>query len=109
MSVVEKRSHGRSPWRDAFEMIATRPQRATADSIELGQSAAGLSYVKSLHVTRDEDEGWAPFLDRATAMLAYAVERLPQAPVSPSKPLDGEKDPAVKAAAIASAQARRRP
>jgi hypothetical protein len=94
MSAPEKRQHGRSPWREAFELIATRPTREQADTIELGQSAAGLSYVKSLHVTRKEDEAWGAWIERATGTLIYAVARLPQAPGPPPKtPNDEGKTP----------------
>ena len=81
------RSHGRSPWREAFELLATKPARSGSESIVLGQSAAGRAYVKDLTVVRGEQEGWGPFLIRAGKMLEMAIRHLPvEAPVSPQEP-----------------------
>ena len=56
------------------------------ESIELGQSAQGASYIKSLHVYRQDGEGWGPFLVRAGNMFDAVREMLPQAPESPQEP-----------------------
>lgn len=41
MSAVEKRPHTRSPWREAFEMIANHPQSAES-ACELTRNAKGV-------------------------------------------------------------------
>ena len=79
MIVVEKRSHGRSPWREAFEMIATRPQREPSSvrmRLRFKQNAKGEWLVEELDVPQREhetDEEWFARCETAKVMAQEMV------------------------------------
>ena len=90
--------HGHSPYRVALEgahqalMAALTRTNVGTDDLELGQSAQGRVYVKSLHVHREADEDTLAWIIRATDTFQGLLRRLPEAPVSPqehAKPSDG--------------------
>ena len=105
-----QRSHGRSPWRDAFELAMSRPTRtAGPQSITLGQSAAGKAYVKDMTVLQLDGEPDVEWIDRATLLLDRAISGLPLE--APERPQDGKTDvdkAAGAAAAIARSRGRRK-
>jgi hypothetical protein len=59
------RQHGRSPWREAFELLAARPQRAGAESLSFKQSwKDGHWYCDGISITPQDGETLADAYDR---------------------------------------------
>ena len=84
--------HGISPYRVALEhaqaalLAAVTRNGGGPNEIELGQSAARVSYVKSLVVKQYDGEDDFDWVQRAAALLTMATAHLPVAPESPSEP-----------------------
>jgi hypothetical protein len=56
--------------------LATRQPRTGQPSIEVGESAQGLRYVKSLTMYQEDGEGWKQMCDRAAEALTYTSDKL---------------------------------
>jgi hypothetical protein len=70
-----------TPVSDIAMALASKPPRAAQESLEIGQEARTKEfYVKSLQVHRGDEEGWKPWVDRASQIAAYLLEQLPADP-----------------------------
>jgi len=70
-----------TPVSDIAMALASKPQRAAQESLELGQEARTKEvYIKSLVVHRGDEEGWQPWIDRALAIAKYTLENVPGDP-----------------------------
>ena len=76
MSAVA-RSHGRSPWREAFELSMLRPSRAGGtESLTTKENAKGEALIEALTTYRDEGEDRWEWIDRHCAMHVTIRDRL---------------------------------
>jgi hypothetical protein len=74
----------RSPYLHALELLAQRGRSISAEDYELGESAQGRAYVKSLHVYRAEGEPDSEFAARGLRLFAgLRAGLLLEASVSP--------------------------
>ena len=86
---MSTRAHSVSPYRVALEhaqeaLLAALTRRTEVrETIEVGESAQKVSYVKSLTTARHEYESWPDWIDRTIAMFAAARDGLPPAPEKP--------------------------
>jgi hypothetical protein len=70
-----------TPVSDIAMALASRQPRTGQESIELGQEARTKEfYVKSLVVHRGDEEGWGPWITRASEIAKLAIDSLPADP-----------------------------